>query len=50
MDILENEIIPMYYDNPEQWTQIMKTAMFDVIPTFDSGRMVNEYYSKMYDS
>lgn len=50
MDILENEIIPMYYDKPEHWTQIMKTAMFDVIPTFDSGRMVNEYYTKMYDS
>ncbi len=50
MDILENEIVPMYYDKPENWTQIMKMAMFDVIPTFDSGRMVNEYYVKMYDS
>lgn len=48
MDILENEIIPMYYDNPEQWTQIVKTAMSDVIPAFDSGRMVHEYYVKMY--
>ncbi len=50
MDILENEIVPMYYDRPEQWTQIMKTAMLDVIPTFDSGRMANEYYIKMYDA
>lgn len=50
MDMLENEIIPMYYNKPEQWTQIMKAAMFDVIPTFDSGRMVNEYYVKMYNS
>jgi starch phosphorylase len=49
MDMLENEIIPMYYDKPEQWTQIMKKAMEDVIPAFDSGRMVNEYYIKMYD-
>ncbi|WP_298694036.1 alpha-glucan family phosphorylase [uncultured Sulfuricurvum sp.] len=48
MDILENEIIPMYYDKPEQWTQMMKTAMRDVIPAFDSGRMVHEYYTKMY--
>lgn len=49
MDILEKEILPMYYDKPEQWTQIMKTAMSDVIPAFDSGRMVHEYYTKMYD-
>lgn len=49
MDILENEIIPMYYDEPEKWTQMMKTAMDNVMRTFDSGRMVNEYYLKMYD-
>jgi len=50
MDILENEIIPMYYDKPEQWTEMMKTAMGDVIPAFDSGRMVHEYYTKMYEN
>jgi len=49
MDILENEIIPMYYEHPEQWTQVMKMAMEDVIRAFDSGRMANEYYMKMYD-
>jgi starch phosphorylase len=49
MDILENEIIPMYYDNPEKWTQMMRTAMEDVIRAFDSGRMANEYYLKMYN-
>ncbi len=49
MDIIENEIIPMYYDKPEQWTQMMKAAMSDVTPVFDSGRMANEYYIKMYD-
>ncbi len=49
MDILENEIIPTYYNHPEMWMQIMKTAMVDVIPAFDSGRMVYEYYNKMYD-
>lgn len=49
MDILENEIIPMYYDKQEHWTQIVKSAMSDVIPAFDSGRMVHEYYVKMYN-
>ncbi len=50
MDILENEIIPTYYDRPEQWTQIMRRAMSDVIPYFDSDRMADEYYVKMYDA
>jgi starch phosphorylase len=49
MDILENKIIPMYYDHPERWTQMMKTAMEDVMRAFDSGRMANEYYLKMYN-
>lgn len=48
MDILEQQIIPLYYDQPEQWTQMMKRAMSDVIPKFDSGRMAHEYYEKMY--
>ncbi|MEA2091463.1 MAG: alpha-glucan family phosphorylase [Campylobacterota bacterium] len=50
MDILEKEIVPMYYDRPKQWVQMMKTAMSDVIPAFDSGRMAHEYYEKMYNS
>jgi starch phosphorylase len=50
MDILENEIIPMYYHKQEQWTQMMKNAMAHVIPAFDSGRMAHEYYTKMYDA
>ena len=49
MDILEQEIIPIYYDRPQYWTEIMKSAMNDVIPAFDSGRMAHEYYVKMYN-
>lgn len=49
MDILESRIIPIYYDDPKKWTSIVKNAMFDVIPAFDSGRMAHEYYVKMYD-
>lgn len=49
MDILENEVIPLYYDHPDQWTQMMKSAMQDVIPAFDSGRMAHEYYVLMYN-
>lgn len=49
LDILENKIIPLYYDTPKEWIKIVNNAMSDVIPAFDSGRMVHEYYTKMYD-
>jgi starch phosphorylase len=48
MDILENVIIPTYYDNPKRWLKIMKKSMSDILPTFDSDRMADEYYKKMY--
>jgi len=47
-EMLENEIIPMYYKNPTKWLKIMKAGMTDVVPQFDSGRMADEYYTKMY--
>jgi starch phosphorylase len=47
-DLLEKEIIPMYYKSPEKWSKIVKASMTDVLPYFDSGRMADEYYEKMY--
>jgi len=47
-DILLNQILPLYYDNYETWRQIAKNGMRDVRYQFDSGRMADEYYSKMY--
>lgn len=49
MDLLENTIIPMYYDRPDEWTQLVKNSMLDVTPAFDSKRMADEYYEKMYN-
>lgn len=46
--VLENEIIPMYYKKPEDWLKIVKQGMKDVVPFFDSNRMANEYYEKLY--
>ena len=48
MDILENTIIPTYYDNPKKWLEIIKNSINDILPTFDSLRMAEEYYEKMY--
>jgi starch phosphorylase len=47
-DLLENEIIPMYYKNPAKWIKIMKAGMKDVVPFFDSARMADEYFERMY--
>ena len=49
MDILENIIIPTYYDRPKEWVTIMKSAMSDVEVEFDSGRMATEYYERMFN-
>jgi starch phosphorylase len=47
-DILEKEVIPMYYDYPSSWITIIKNSMRGILPYFDSGRMATEYYSELY--
>ncbi len=46
--LLETEVLPMYYDFPERWLEIIKNGMRDIIPRFDSNRMAQEYYDKLY--
>jgi len=48
MNVLENTILPLYYDKPKEWVEIMKNAMSDIEVDFDSGRMAKEYYDKMF--
>lgn len=48
IDVLEKEIVPMYYDYPERWLSIIKNSMQDIIPAFDSNRMADEYYTLLY--
>ena len=47
-DILEKKVIPMYYDNPEEWQKVVFKGMDDVIPEFTSARMAEDYYKKLY--
>lgn len=46
--ILENDIIPLYYEDPDTWRQVVKNGMRDVQIRFDSNRMADEYYEIMY--
>ncbi|WP_207495687.1 alpha-glucan family phosphorylase [Aridibaculum aurantiacum] len=48
-EILENEILPTYYDNPDTWRQVVKNGMRDVRFKFDSNRMADEYYQKVFN-
>jgi starch phosphorylase len=48
-EILENQILPMYYENANVWRQIVKNGMRDVRWQFDSNRMAKEYYDIMYN-
>lgn len=48
-DLLEHTILPMYYEQPEKWLEIVKTAFRDITPAFEAGRMAGQYYSRLYD-
>jgi len=47
-DILENKVIPMYYDKPDEWNKIVFQSIDDVIPEFTSHRMADQYYKELY--
>jgi glycogen phosphorylase len=47
-EILENQVLPLYYENHEVWRQIIHNGMRDVRFQFDSNRMAKEYYEIMY--
>ena len=47
-EILEKQILPIYYDHKDTWRQITKNGMRDVRYQFDSNRMAHEYYEVMY--
>lgn len=48
--VLENKILPLYYERPDDWWQLVLAGMNDVVPFFDSDRMATEYYDKLYDA
>jgi starch phosphorylase len=49
-DLIEKQILPMYYENREGWRGIVQNAMGDVKETFNSNRMAREYYELMYNA
>ena len=52
-DIIENDIVPMFYDRDEnnipiKWVERMINSMQTIIPAFNTNRMVKQYVSNMY--
>jgi glycogen phosphorylase len=47
-DVLQNQILPLYYEQKDTWRQVVINGMHDVRFQFDSSRMVTEYYEKLY--
>ena len=47
--ILTEKIIPLYYNDYNRFREIIFNGMQDVKQVFDSNRMVDEYYNKMYN-
>ena len=47
-EILEDQILPLYYEQYDTWRQIIKNGMQDVRFTFESNRMADEYYQLLY--
>ncbi|MFA6463681.1 MAG: alpha-glucan family phosphorylase [Candidatus Paceibacterota bacterium] len=50
--ILEEEIIPLFYDRPKGiptlWIEKMKVAVMEIEKNFSTKRMLEEYVSKLY--
>jgi starch phosphorylase len=50
--LLENEIVPMFYEQreqtPREWVRRMKESLMHITPQFDCRRMVREYMTELY--
>ena len=52
--LLENEIIPLYYNKNEQgfsngWVQVIKNSIAKIAPHYTMKRQLDDYYSKFYN-
>lgn len=50
LDILEHNIVPMYYQNQPEWQEHMQNARNMVINQFSTTRMLKEYFEKLYSN
>jgi starch phosphorylase len=50
--LLENEIVPMFFERreqtPREWIRRMKQSLMYISPSFDCRRMVHQYMTELY--
>lgn len=48
--VLLEEVLPTYYENREQWIEMMKNSINSTRYEFSMERMLKEYYEKLYNA
>jgi glycogen phosphorylase len=47
-EMISTEVLPLYYDTPKKWWDMVELSMAQVAEFFDADRMADEYYEKLY--
>lgn len=47
-NVLQNEVLPTYYDDHDKWLEMMKESINSTRERFAVKRMLEDYYSKLY--
>ena len=50
LDVLKQEIVPLYYQRPAEWQEYMRRARSLIIEQFSTSRMLHEYIQKLYST
>lgn len=48
LDVLEQNIVPLYYQRPDEWQEYMRRARNLILKNFSTTRMLREYIKKLY--
>ena len=47
-DLLEREVLPAYYGDPQRWLGMMQASIAMAVERFSSDRMVRDYFERLY--
>lgn len=49
LDLLEEKVIPLYFNDRKKWIGMSKASMRSLLPQFNAQRMVMDYVDKLYE-
>jgi len=49
MQVLKEEVLPVFEKKPEQWTQMMVNSILDTREAFSAERMIRDYCQNLYE-